>query len=86
MTAEEKAERADGVRRLANRLGCPSPSYISDPFLSLALGYPSVNPIYLEKWLVRIHKYEPWEEKESIRECIERLYGKEWADLAGRLI
>ena len=36
-----KGKREDGLRRIANRIGCPSTSWISDSFLSLALGEPS---------------------------------------------
>ena len=86
MVDEEKKRRADGIRRLANRLGCPSPSYISDAFLSLALGEPSLDPILLEKWLVRTNKYHPEMCDESIEECMVRVYGKGWADLAKSLI
>ena len=86
MFDEAKKRRAEGIRSLANLLGCPSPSYISDAFLSLALGEPSLDPILLEKWLVRTNKYHPEMCDESIEECMERVYGREWADLARRLI
>lgn len=86
MEDEEKKRRADGIRRLANRLGCPSPSWISDAFLSLAIGEPSLDPILLEKWLVKTNKYNPEMCDESIDECMGRVYGKEWADLAKSLI
>lgn len=81
-----KEQRADGLRRLANRIGCPSPSWISDAFLSLGLGEPSLSPPLLEKWLVRTNKYHPEMGDESIDECMTRVYGKEWADLAKSLI
>ena len=79
-------QRADGLRRLANRLGCPSPSWISDSFLSLALGEPSLSPTLLEKWLVKTNKYHPEMCDESIDECMTRVYGKGWEDLAKSLI
>lgn len=85
MVDEEKKRRADGIHRLANLLGCPSPSYISDAFLSLCL-VPSLDPVLLKKWLVRTNKYHPEMCDESIEECIGRVYGKQWADLAKSLI
>lgn len=81
-----KEERADGLRRLANRIGCPSPSLISDAFLTLVLGEPSLSPILLEKWLVRTNKYHPEMGNESMEECMVRVYGSEWAALAKSLI
>lgn len=81
-----KEERADGLRRLANRLGCPSPSWISDAFFTLVLGEPSLSPTLLEKWLVRTNKYHPEKCDESMEECMVRVYGNEWAALAKSLI
>lgn len=81
-----KEQREDGLRRLANRLGCPSPSWISDAFFTFVLGEPYLAPVLLEKWLVKINKYHPEMCDESIEECMTRVYGKEWADLAKSLI
>ena len=79
-------ERKEGLRKLAERLGCPSPSWISDAFSTLVLGIPSLDPILLDKWLVRTNKYHPEMCDESIEECMVRVYGREWADLAKKLI
>ena len=81
----EKLRRANGIRRLANRIGCVNPNMISDPLLSIALGTPSLHPVWLEKWLVRRGKYDP-DSGESLRDCLARVYGQEWADLAESLI
>lgn len=81
-----KENREDGLRRLANRLGCPSPSWISDAFSTLVLGEPSLSPTLLEKWLVKTNKYHPEKCDESIEECLTRVYGTEWAELAKSLI
>ena len=81
----EKLRRANGIRRLANRIGCVNPNMISDPLLSLALGTPSLHPVWLEKWLIRRHVYDP-DSGESIKDFLARVYGQEWADLAESLI
>ena len=83
--SEEARRRAAGLVRLANRLGCPSPSYISDALLSLGLGMPSLDPVLLEKWLIRCGYYVD-DGSESIRECIVRRFGEKWAALAESLI
>ena len=81
-----KEQRDDGLRRLANRLGCPSPAWISDAFFSLVMDEPSLSPTLLEKWLVKTNKYNTEKRDESIEECMTRVYGKEWATLAKSLI
>ncbi len=53
---------------------------ICDPLLSLGLGSPSIDPSLLEKWLVKHGKYSG-EDGESIRDAIEKHYGKKTADL-----
>lgn len=77
-------ERADGIRRLANRLGLSNPHIISDILLWKVLGHPALNPILLEKWLS--HTGHAPREGESLRDCLTRHYGAEWADLAESLI
>lgn len=80
-------ERADGIIRLANHIGCGfNPHMIADMFLWMAVGHPAVNPVLLEKWLVKTGKYHPDMCDESIEECMVRVYGKEWADLAKSLL
>ena len=80
------AERADGIRRLANRIGCgANPHVISDILLWKVLGHPALNPILLEKWLMKRHYYDP-DAGESIRDCMARCFGREWAELAERLL
>lgn len=81
------AERANGIRRLANRIGCGfNPHIIADLFLWKVTGQLMLNPMLLEKWLVKTGKYHPEDEDESIEECLTRVYGKEWADLAKSLL
>ena len=74
-------------------LGCGEPSckvlnvgqgYICDAFLTLGCGEPSVDPFKLERLLKSRSVYR--EDEESIRECLERVYGKEIADLAESLL
>ena len=77
-------ERADGIRRLANRLGLSNPHMICDILLWYGWGIPSIDPTLLEKWLIRICK-RPMK-GESLRDCLTRHYGAEWAELAESLI
>ena len=49
------------------------------------LGTPTLHPVLLEKWLIRRGWYAP-DAGESIKDCILRLFGKEWADLAESLL
>lgn len=81
----EKMRRANGIRRLANRLGCVNPNTICEPFLSLMLETPTLHPVLLEKLLIRRGWYDP-DAGESIKDCLVRRFGQEWADLAETLL
>lgn len=83
--SEDAKRRADGLRKLANKLGCVSPMYICDVWTWQMMGEPCLNPILLEKWLAKKYHYDT-EGDESIKDCMERLFGKKWADLAESLI
>ena len=87
MTAAEEAERQrreQGMREVCRRLGTTR-ACVCDPLLTLGLGMPSIDPILLEKWLVMHGKYGVRED-ESIREALERNYGRDFAALVGSLI
>ena len=83
MTAQEIADRNAGIDRLCRILGAGR-AYICDAFLWFTLGEPSLNPEQLEHWLEK-HGKGP-KEGESLRDAIEKHYGKETADLAESLI
>lgn len=57
---------------------------ICDPMLSFGLGQSSIDPTLLEKWLMKHGKYKG-EDGESIRDAIEKHYGKDAADLIDSL-
>ena len=84
MTSGEEfvKRRNESCDRLCRTLGT-SKAFICDLMLSKLCGYPCLDPQNLERWLRLHHKMEG---EESIREAIEREYGKEIADLAESLI
>lgn len=82
MNDDEKKRREDDCDRLCKVLGT-SKAYIFDLLITKVCGYPCLHPEYLEKWLKERHMIN---EDESIRESLERNYGKEIADLAESLI
>ena len=83
MTKDEKERRKNGVRLLCEVLNIGQ-GYICDDFLTLQCGEPSLDPCKLEKLLKKRGLLK--EEEESIRECLDRVYGKEIGELAESLI
>ena len=75
----EKRRREDGIARVCRTLHTTK-MMICDPLLSIGLGSPSIDPSLLEKWLVKHGKYGG-ADGESIRDAIEKHYGKKTADL-----
>lgn len=83
MTVDDiKRRRTEDADRLCKALGT-SKMFLFDPLMSFALGYPCIYPEYIERFLAaRGHL----KDGESIRECLERVYGKDVAELAESLI
>ena len=79
----EQQRREEGVQKLCRVLHTTK-RFICDPFLSIALHEPSVDPTLLEQWLVKHGKIRL--DEESIREALVRNYGEEIAALAESLI
>ena len=75
-------ERKAGIDRLCKALGTTM-GYVCDPLMSM-LGCPSVNPIFIEEWLVK-HGKGP-ADGESIRDALVKHYGEKVAALAESLI
>lgn len=80
----EQERREAGADRLCRILGV-SRGFIFDPLLTIVGNLPSLDPTRLEKWLIKTGRMEN-DSDESIRECLERHYGKHVADLAESLI
>lgn len=80
--ADEKNRREEACNMLCKTLGT-SRAFICDLLLSKISGYPCLDPQNLERWLRQHHKMDG---DESIRDAMEREYGKEITDLAESLI
>ena len=80
----EQERREAGAEELCRILGVAR-GFIFYPLLSIVGNLPSLDPTRLEKWLVKFGRMEN-DSEESIRECLERHYGKYVADLAESLI
>ena len=78
----ECKRREEACNRLCKTL-CTSRAFICDLLLSKISGYPCLDPQNLERWLRQHHKMGG---DESIREAMEREFGKEITDLVERLI
>ena len=83
MKTEEKKRREGGIRHLCTVLNVGM-GHICDDFLTLQCGEPSVDPEKVERLLKKRGLLR--EEEESIRECLDRVYGKRIGDLAESLI
>ena len=83
MTKEEKKRREEGVRHLCTVLNVGM-GHICDEFLTLQCGEPSIDPDKIDKLLKRRNAIR--ENEESIRECLDRLYGKHIGELAESLL
>lgn len=83
MTKEEISIRSSNLSRLCNVLDVGF-GWICDVFLTLQCGEPSIDPEKIERLLK--HRGYLKDGEESIRECLERMYGKEIADLVESLI
>lgn len=81
-TADIKARRERDADRLCSVLHT-SRAYIFDMLISFAMDMPCLHPQNLERLLC---KRGEMVDDESIRDCLERRYGKEIADLAESLI
>lgn len=80
----EQRRREEGVARVCKKLHTTK-MMICDPPLSIGLGSPSIDPLLLEKWLVKHGKYSGGD-GESIRDAVEKHYGRDTADLIESLI
>lgn len=83
MTKEEKTEREKGIRRLCKALNVGL-GYVCDDFLTIKCGEPSIDPEKIETLLKKRNQLKI--DEESIRECLDRVYGKEIGELAESLI
>ena len=83
MTKEEKASREKGIRRLCEVLKVAW-GHICDDFLTLQCGEPSIDPDKIDTLLKKRGVLK--EDEESIRECLDRVYGKGIGELAESLI
>ena len=83
MTKDEKSLRAEGISRLSKAFNVGW-GYICDDFLTLQCGEPSVDPEKIERLLKKRGLLK--EEEESIRECLDRVFGKRIGELAESLI
>ena len=83
MTKEDKNRREEGIHRLCEVLNVGW-GYICDDFLTLQCGEPTIDPIKMDTLLKKRRLLK--EDEESIRECLDRLYGKEIGELAESLI
>ena len=80
LTAEERETKAN---RLCNLLDC-TPMYIFDTNLWMLFKEKHTDPIKMEKFLA--YRGKPLREDESLKEGLERIYGKEATALAEELI
>lgn len=83
MTKDEKTERENGIFRLCNVLNVGW-GFVCDDFLTLKCGEPSIDPEKIETLLKKRGYLK--EDGESIRGCLDRVYGKRIGELAESLI
>ena len=83
MTMSNAMRREERVRKLCAKLHTTK-MFICDPMMTRMLGIPSIDPMLIEKLLVK--RGEMAEDGESIRDALTNHYGKETAELAESLI